>query len=229
MVQDTIKKSAHVAVGLPVHLVRVLQERLALTQEMVHELRGRLSEEAVAAFDRWVEEGEKLVSGITENLQERRETIEASMERSIETAKDVGRGLGVTLTTPIVPVETIKGLGPKYAEALGDAGVISTRALVERCSTAEAIERLSEQTGIGVGMLTKWVAAADLSRIDGVGDDAMTLMNGVGVGTLDQLAKEDAAGLHARARSFADETAIVSAVPSEESFAGWIAVAKKLA
>lgn len=228
MVQDTIKKSAHVAVGLPVHLVKVLRERLALTQEMVQELRTRLSDDAAAAFDNWVAEGERLVSGITENIQERREAVEATMERSIETAKDVGRGLGVTLTTPIVPLETIKGLGPKYAEELGDAGVISTRALVERCRTEDAIERLAEQTGIGAALLTKWVAAADLSRIDGVGDEAMTLLNGVGVGTLDQLAKQDAGDLHRRAGDFVAETGVVSTVPSSETLTEWIAAAKKL-
>lgn len=228
MVNATLKKSAHVAVGIPVHLVGLVRDRFAAAQESIEELRGRLSDEAAAAFDAWVAEGERLVTMLGESVQDRREEAESTWEFGVGLARDIGRGLGATLTEPVVPVDVITGIGPAHAEELAKAGVVTTRALLERCRTPEATARLARQTGLGEQVLARWAASADLTRVKGIGHEHMNLLNAMGIGSLDQLARESAAELHGRARLVVDETAVVATVPSEESFAEWITAAADL-
>lgn len=259
--ENTLRKSAYVAVGAPVHLAKVLRERISSAREAIDQTRDRLSDEAAEAFDQWVDEGERLMSSLTEDFRERREDIEHrvergradlerrlehgreeieeridkgrqdladTVERGRETARETVRGVETSLTEPIVPVDAVNGIGPSTARTLAVAGVLSTRALVDRTRTHEARETLSEQTGIGTGSLEKWAAAADLTRIKGVGEESMTLLNALEIGTLDQMAAQDPSELHVRAEALRQDIGLVATVPSVETFSQWIAEAKKL-
>ncbi len=230
MTQSTLKKSAYVAVGVPVHLMSLLRDRVASTRDAVEDLRDRLSEDAQAAFDEWVTEGERLVASLRGQVRDRQESITGTVRSSAGKAKDVGRGLTATLTEPVVSIDEIDGVGPAYAEKLATAGVISTRALVERCDSAEAIARLSDQTGIATALIERWVASADLSRVKGVGDEHMSLLNRIGVGSIAALAAANAADLHRRTVALEEDVpARVSAIPSEATLGDWIRQAKALA
>lgn len=230
MTQSTLKKSAFVAVGIPVHLMSLLRDRVASTRDAVEDLRDRLSEDAQAAFDEWVAEGERLVASLRGQVRDRRESVTGTVRNGAGKAKDVGRGLAATLTAPVVSIDEIDGIGPAYAEKLAAAGVISTRALVERCDSPEAIARLSDQTGIPTALIERWVASADLSRVKGVGDEHMSLLNRIGVGSISSLAAANAADLHRRTVALEEDVpARVSAIPSEATFEDWIRQAKGLA
>jgi predicted flap endonuclease-1-like 5' DNA nuclease len=250
MPQDTLKRSAYAAVGAPVSLVNMLRERVAAAREAIEEARGRVSEEMTEAFERWAEEGEQLISSLTEDVQHRRQDIEERIDQGREeledravrgrreleerfeygkeTVKDVGRGLGATLTEPIVAVEAVVGIGPSHARELAKAGVLSTRALVERAGTGDARARLAKQTGIGTALLEKWARSADLTRINGVGEENASILNALEVGTLEQMANQDPEDLKQRAETLRQDTGIVAAVPSVETLTQWIAEAKKL-
>lgn len=222
MPQDTLKKSAYVAVGIPASLIASLKERMSAASKTIDEFRDRLSDEAEAAFDDWVAEGEALVDSLTEPLRHRGEDLEDRIASRTEIARDVGRGVAVTLTEPIVAIDEIDGIGPAFAEELVKAGVVSTRALVERCRNKESTARLADQTGIGISLLDKWSASADLTRIGGVGDEYMALLNGLGVATIEAMARQDAGDLRQRAVAVNEETELVEVIPSEKTFSIWI-------
>lgn len=224
-----IKKTAYATVGLPAHLISQFKDRLIATRETLDDFRGRISEEAGSALDEWIEEGERIVTSLGERARSLRDDLEHTVEKRAEGARDIGRGLSATLMEPIVAIDEIDGIGPAYAAKLAEAGVISTRALVERCSTKDAIERLSEQTAISVVMLEKWLAAADLTRINGVGSEHMSLLNGLGIATIESLAKEKPASLAQRATDLHNQHQLAGPVPPRETFADWIALARALA
>lgn len=219
--QETIKKSAYVAVGIPASVINVLRDRWGDTRETVDQMRSRLSDEARHAFDEWVEEGEKLIEGVSAQIRERREQLEQTVGRTATRAGTFGRGVSATVGHPVLPLSEIDGIGPAYAEKLAKAGVFSVRALLDQARSEEARLRLSGQTGLGMGQLGSWVAKADLTRIDGIGDDYLSLLHAIGIGTFDALAAGDPAQMRAEAAEVNDERHLVDAVPGEATFAKW--------
>lgn len=219
--QETIKKSAYVAVGIPVSVINVLRDRWGDTRETVDQMRSRLSDEARHAFDEWVEEGEKLVEGVGAQIRDRREQLEQTVGRTATRAETFGRGVSATMGHPMLPLSEIDGIGPVYAEKLAKAGVFSVRALLDQARSEESRLRLSSQTGLGMGQLESWVAKADLTRIDGIGDDYLSLLHSIGIGTFEALAAGDPAQMRAEAAEVNDERHLVDAVPGEGTFAKW--------
>jgi predicted flap endonuclease-1-like 5' DNA nuclease len=228
--RDALKRSAHIAVGIPVSLAANLRDRIAGARDRIEGVRDRISDEARDVFARSVDEGEHVVDTVRRRVQGRRDRIEEAVGGGVAAATDVGRGVATMLTEPFVPVDQIDGIGPAYAEKLARAGVMSTRALIERCATSDAIARLADQTDVPSALIERWAAAADLTRVDGIGEEHMSLLNRLGVPSVDALAHEDPADL--RARTIALENDVpgrVSAVPSQATFAGWIEQAAALA
>lgn len=219
--QNTLKKSAYVAVGIPASVINMLRDRWGDTRETVDEMRSRLSDEARQAFDEWVEEGEKLVEGVSSQIRERRERLEQSVERTATKAGTIGRGVSATVSHPVLPLSEVDGIGPAYAEKLAKAGVFSVRALLDQARTEESRLHLSGQTGLGMGQLESWVAKADLTRIDGVGDEYLSLLHAVGIGTFQSLADADPARVRAKAVEVNEERHLVDNVPAETTFAEW--------
>lgn len=228
MAESTLKKTAFVAVGIPVDFASRVRERLSSARTTFEDLRDRLTDEAREAFESWAEEGEHIVESMSERARAQRETWEDVLREKADILKDIGKSATVTLTRPIVPVADIDGIGPSYAERLARAGVISTRALVERCDTPDGIARLADQAGISATLLEHWATSADLTRIDGVGAEHMSLLNAVGVASVEMLAESDPADLRSRATRLHEDVHIFDVIPSETTFAKWIAAAKGL-
>lgn len=227
--QETLKKTAYVAVGIPASMINVLRDRWGDTRETVDEMRGRLSDEARQAFDEWVAEGEKLVDEVSSQLRERREKLERTVERTTAKAGTVGKGLSATVAHPVLPLAEIDGIGPAYADKLARAGVFSVWALLEQAGNEESRLRLSGQTGIGMGQLESWVTRADLTRIEGIGDDYLSLLHAMGIGTFQALADRDPAQMRQQAVEANEQKQLVEAVPGEATFAKWAHAAAGLA
>lgn len=229
MTQSTLKKTAYVAVGLPIDFASRIRSRISAARTSFGGLKDRLGDDARQAFETWVDEGEVLVENLSERAKSRRETLQEAIREKTEVLKDIGTSAVATLSEPIVPVSDIDGIGPAYAERLARAGVISTRALVERCSSPDGIARLAEQADIPEGLLEDWAADADLTRIDGVGGEHMSLLNALGVASVGMLATLDGATLHAKAVEIDAELDAFDAIPSASTFEKWIALARDLA
>lgn len=229
MSQDTLKRSVYAAVGIPTYLVVLSREQVSCARGAISEFRDRLPGEAHEVFDGFADEGEKVVATIGDRVRDTRDSIEETVRRRTAMTEDVTRGLGATLTEPIVPIDEVDGIGPVYADELAAAGVISTRALLERCRSEEALLRLADQTGIAAGLLEKWVGAVDLTRINGIGEEHMSLLNRLGIGSLEVMARADAADLRARALEIEEVMPQMSAVPGEATLTGWIRDAGRLA
>jgi predicted flap endonuclease-1-like 5' DNA nuclease len=223
--QDTLKKTAYVAVGIPASVIGALRERWEDTRETVEEMRSRLSEDARQAFDEWVAEGEKLVNELGAQLRERREALERTIEDKSEAARTVGRGIASSVSHPVLPLPAIEGIGPSYADKLAKAGVFSVHALLDQARSEQARLRLSGQTGIGMGQLESWVAKADLTQIEGIGEEYLSLLHAIGVGTFQALASRDPAELRKKALAVNRERSLVTAVPSQDTFAEWVQAA----
>lgn len=219
--QETLKKSAYVAVGIPASAINNLKERWGDTRETVDQMRSRLSDEARQAFDEWVEEGEKLVEGVSSQLRQRRERLEQTVERTATQAGILGRGVRASVSHPVLPLSEIDGIGPAYAEKLAKAGVFSVRALLDQARKEESRLRISGETGIGMGQLESWVTKADLSRIDGIGDEYLSLLHAIGIGTFQSLTDSDPEQMRTRAIEVNEERNLVETVPGKATFAKW--------
>jgi predicted flap endonuclease-1-like 5' DNA nuclease len=122
----------------------------------------------------------------------------------------------------------IEGIGEVYAQKLLEAGVPTTEALLEAGATPQGREELSEKTGIGHGLILKWVNRADLFRIKGVGEQYSDLLAAAGVETVLELAQRVPEHLHEKLVEVNDAKNLVRHVPSLEHVAEWVQQAGKL-
>lgn len=226
--ETMLRKTAYAAVGFQKQILEELRERAALSRDMLDDIKDRLADQLQESIDEWADEGERVVRSLEEKVRSRGSAVRTTVAEGAATAEDVGRGVAASVTKPPVPIVDIDGIGPAYADKLVKAGVISTRALVERCEDEEAVRRLAEQSGIPARLLERWVASADLTRIDGVGDDYMSLLNRLGIPSVEAMADQDAAKLRERAEAVAGEPGLVDSIPSQDTFAKWIAAAREL-
>jgi predicted flap endonuclease-1-like 5' DNA nuclease len=122
----------------------------------------------------------------------------------------------------------IEGVGATYAEKLKAAGVKTTAKLLEVGGTPKGRKELAEKTGIGDGLILKWVNAADLFRIKGIAGQYSELLEAAGVDTVVELSKRKADNLHAKLTEVNDAKKKVRSLPSLEKVADWIKQAKDL-
>jgi predicted flap endonuclease-1-like 5' DNA nuclease len=122
----------------------------------------------------------------------------------------------------------IEGIGPKYAEALGEQGVDSVEALLQAGATPKGRKELAEKSGIRAKLILTWVNHADLMRIKGVGGEYAELLEAVGIDTVPELARRNAKNLHAKAVEVNEEKKLVRRIPSPEQVASWVEEAKGL-
>lgn len=76
--------------------------------------------------------------------------------------------------------------------------------------------------------ILKFVNAADLMRIKGVGGEYAELLECAGVDTVPELGQRNAANLAAKLTEINVEKKLVRALPSESQVSEWIAQAKSL-
>ncbi len=125
-------------------------------------------------------------------------------------------------------IQDIEGIGPKYAEMLGQAGVSHTDQLLARGGTAKGRDELAEQSGINEKLILKWVNMADLFRVKGVAGQYAELLEAAGVDTVKELRNRNADNLAEKMRDLNKEKDLVRTVPGLKSIESWIEQAGKL-
>lgn len=236
MTQNTLKRSAYAAIGIPVDIANKLRDRLASTRKTLDEARDRLSDQTRATFEEWADEGERLIASLTDRATDARQATEERFDRFQERvekleveADDVAQGVKAAATKPYASLEAVDGIGPAYAKRLMAAGIVSTAALVERTSSKDEIARLADQIGIPAATIEGWAKDADLGRIKGIGEEYRGLLNAAGIGSISELAAAKAEQLRSEIVSVHADTGLADTLPSQDTIRGWISSAKKMA
>ena len=122
----------------------------------------------------------------------------------------------------------IRAIAPFYAAKLKAVGIRSTTKLLQRAATPKLRKQLAEATTIPVNLILDWVNIADLTRVRGIALDYAELLAAVGVDTVRDLKRRNAANLVARMAELNARKKYVDLLPSEKRIAGWIGAAKLL-
>jgi predicted flap endonuclease-1-like 5' DNA nuclease len=122
----------------------------------------------------------------------------------------------------------VEGIGPANAAKLEKAGVTTAPDLLKKAGARAGREKLASETGLSTGQLLKWVNRIDLSRIKGVGAQYSDLLESAGVDTPKELARRNAANLHAELEKVNASKKLVRALPTLSQVEGWIKDAKSL-
>ncbi len=102
-------------------------------------------------------------------------------------------------------ITEIEGIGPKYGETLGKAGINTTDDL-----------------------LLKWANMADLMRISGVGEEYSELLEAAGVDTVKELKMRRPDNLAAKMKEVNEAKKLTRQTPSESQVTKWVEQAKTM-
>ena len=125
-------------------------------------------------------------------------------------------------------LESIEGIGPKYADMLKAAGIANTGQLLVAGSEPLGRKVLAERSGINETLILKWVNMSDLFRIKGVAGQYAELLETAGVDTVKELRNRNAENLAQKMREVNQQKRVVRQVPSLKLVEGWINQAKQL-
>ncbi len=125
-------------------------------------------------------------------------------------------------------ITAIEGIGPKYGEALGKAGISSVAQLLEKCATAEARAKCVETTGINEKSLERWVKMSDFFRLTGVEGNEAELLEVSGYNNMAELAGATASDVLSKLQATNAEKSLAPSVPEESVIESWISEAKTL-
>lgn len=216
MNQSTMQKIAHTAVGIPVHAVNALSERLMDARKTLEASAEKLSASARDDIDRWALEGEQLVDKMMRRV--RKDGPEAAA-----TMRDTMQGLVATASSPVNDVADIPGVGDAYAERMRNEGVTTIAAFMTRTEDEASTKRFAEMTGIAPGRLMSWRSRIDLKAIDGVDEAYAALMREAGYATLAVVASADPETMSDRMAALSPDR-----MPSRSTIEGWIKSADAL-
>ncbi|GAB1263867.1 DUF4332 domain-containing protein [Aurantivibrio infirmus] len=125
-------------------------------------------------------------------------------------------------------IEDIEGIGPAYAEKLGNAGIKTIEGLLKEGAEKSGRKSIAEKSGISDTLILNWVNKADLCRINGVSTQYADLLEEAGVDTVPELAQRNAANLTEKMKEVNDAKNLVRKVPSLSDVEKWVAQAKDL-
>jgi predicted flap endonuclease-1-like 5' DNA nuclease len=125
-------------------------------------------------------------------------------------------------------LEQVEGIGTKYAGQLRQAGVRSTKSLLEKGASARGRDEIARAAGISGKLILEWVNHVDLFRIKGVGEEYSDLLEEAGVDTVVELAQRDPANLHKAILETNARKKLVRRPPSKKMVNDWVDNAKKL-
>lgn len=123
---------------------------------------------------------------------------------------------------------TIEGIGPAFAERLGQANIKSCEALLEQGATSSGRSAIAEASGIDATRILKFVNHADLCRIKGVGGEYSELLEASGVDSVPELAQRNADNLTAKMGEVNAAKKLVRNTPSVKQVSSWVDQAKTL-
>jgi len=213
---NTMQKIAHTAVGIPVHAVNALSERVMDARKTLEASAEKLSASAREDIDRWALEGEELVEKMMRRV--RKDGPEAAA-----TMRDTMHGLTATATSPVNDVSDIPGVGEAYAERMRSEGVTTIAAFMARTEDEEATKRFAEATDIAPGRLMSWRKRINLKAIDGVDEAYESLLREAGYATLALVASADPETMSDRMAALSPDR-----MPSRSTIEGWIKSADSL-
>lgn len=122
----------------------------------------------------------------------------------------------------------IEGIGPKYAEKLEAAGIVTIGQLLEKGSTPTGRKELEKATDIDGKRILDWIGMADLYRINGVGKQFAELLKVAGVDTVKELKMRNPENLCKTLEETNDAKNLTRAIPSLAQVRDWIQQAKRL-
>jgi predicted flap endonuclease-1-like 5' DNA nuclease len=122
----------------------------------------------------------------------------------------------------------VEGIGPVFSKKLEDAGVKSSKALLEMGGTPRGRQEIASRSGLSASAILEWVNHVDLFRIKGVGEEYADLLEAAGVDTVVELAQRNAANLYESLKSTNNEKKLVRRLPSAKQVADWVRQAKRL-
>ena len=127
-------------------------------------------------------------------------------------------------------IETIEGVGAKYAKILRKNNIASTKALLTRGATKKGRKELAAETKIDETLILKWCNMCDLMRVKGVAEEYSELLEVAGVDTVKELRKRKPANLQtAMAEANAKrKKKLVRQVPGLKQVENWVNSAKEL-
>ncbi len=126
------------------------------------------------------------------------------------------------------PIIDIEGIGPKFAEKLGTAGIKTTGNLLDAGKDPKGRKALAAATGIDETLILNWTNKADLMRLKGVAEEYSDLLEASGVDTVKELRNRRADNLTAKMAEVNATRKLVRQLPSEKQVADWIEQAKTL-
>jgi hypothetical protein len=126
------------------------------------------------------------------------------------------------------PLAEMRAIPPYHLSKLKALRIRSTTTLLERTATQKLRKQLAELTNIKPSTLLDWANIADLTRVRGIALDYAELLNAVGVDTVRDLKRRNAAKLVERMAAMNQKKKCVDLLPSEKRVAGWIEAAKTL-
>ncbi|WP_250632176.1 DUF4332 domain-containing protein [Rhodoflexus caldus] len=111
-------------------------------------------------------------------------------------------------------IDEIEGIGPVFAEKLGNAGIKTVEQLLEACATKKGREKVAADTGIDEGKILTWTNMADLFRIKGVSSQYAELLHAAGIDSVKELKHRKPENLHAKMLEVNEEKKLVRQVPA---------------
>jgi hypothetical protein len=125
-------------------------------------------------------------------------------------------------------VIAVEGIGEVYGKKLKDAGIATTRDLLEQGATRAGRERIEKATGISGSLILRWVNHVDLFRVKGVEAQYSELLEASGVDSVPELSHRVAANLLAKLVEVNEARHLVHHLPSDRQVGAWIEEAKGL-
>ena len=125
-------------------------------------------------------------------------------------------------------IDSIEGIGPKFATKLRKNGVRTTEALLKKAGTRKGRKDLVTTTGLNDKLMLEWVNRADLMRVKGIGSEYSDLLEAAGVDSVKELRNRTAPALSKKMVTINTKKKLVRRLPTESMVDRWIRHAKKL-
>jgi len=122
----------------------------------------------------------------------------------------------------------IEGIGESYAEKLKQAGIPTTKKLLEQGASSKGRKDIAEKADISEKLILEWVNHADLFRIKGVASEYADLLEAAGVDTVVELAQRKPENLLEKMTLVNIEKKLVRKMPVISQVINWVAQAKEL-